>query len=85
MRTGRPRIFGKGEVTVDSVLASACLPQMFQAVEIDGEAYWDGGYVGNPALYPLINNRSSQDIVVVQINPIVRRKLPRRRATSSTA
>jgi NTE family protein len=77
VRTGRPRIFGKGDVTVDSVLASACLPQMFPAVEIDGEAYWDGGYAGNPALYPLINSRSSQDIVVVQINPIVRRKLPR--------
>jgi NTE family protein len=77
VRTGRPRIFGQGDVTVDSVLASACLPQMFPAVEIDGEAYWDGGFAGNPALYPLINNRASQDIVVVQINPIVRRTLPR--------
>lgn len=77
VRTGRPRIFCKGDVTVDSVLASACLPQMFPAVEIGGEAYWDGGFAGNPALYPLINNRASQDIVVVQINPIVRRELPR--------
>lgn len=77
VRTGRPRIFGRGDVTADSVLASACLPQMFPAVEIDGEAYWDGGFAGNPALYPLINNRASQDIVVVQINPIVRRTLPR--------
>lgn len=77
VRTGRPRVFGKGDVTVDAVLASACLPQMFPAVEIGDEAYWDGGFAGNPALYPLINNRGSQDIVVVQINPIVRRKLPR--------
>ncbi|MBP7003075.1 patatin-like phospholipase family protein [Amaricoccus sp.] len=77
VRTGRPRIFGQGDVTVDSVLASACLPQMFPAVEIGGEHYWDGGYAGNPALYPLIDNRASQDIVVVQINPIDRPKLPR--------
>ena len=60
-------------MTVEAVLASACLPQMFPAVEIGEEAYWDGGFAGNPALYPLIDNRASQDIVVVQINPIVRR------------
>lgn len=77
VRTGRPRIFGQGDVTVEAVLASACLPQMFPAVEIGDEAYWDGGFAGNPALYPLIDNRASQDIVVVQINPIVRRQLPR--------
>ncbi len=77
VRTGRPRIFGKGAVTVDSVLASACLPQMYPAVEIGGEAYWDGGFTGNPALYPLIDSRASRDLVVVQINPIVRRELPR--------
>jgi NTE family protein len=78
VRTGRPRIFGQGEVTVDSVMASACLPQMFPAVEIDGEAYWDGGFSGNPALYPLVANGAAPDIVVVQINPIVRHDLPRR-------
>jgi NTE family protein len=77
VRTGRPRIFGKGDVTVESVLASACLPQLYPAVEIGGEAYWDGGFAGNPALYPLVANRRSRDIVVVQINPIVRRELPR--------
>lgn len=77
VRTGRPRIFGQGDVTVDAVLASACLPQMFPAVEIGGELYWDGGYAGNPALYPLINSRGSRDIVVIQINPIVRRRPPR--------
>jgi len=75
VRTGRPRIFRQGEVTADAVLASACLPQMFPAVEIDGEAYWDGGFVGNPALYPLIQ-LDCPDIVVVQINPIVRDKVP---------
>lgn len=77
VRTGRPRIFGQGDVTVEAVLASACLPQMFPAVEIGGEFYWDGGFAGNPALYPLVNNRGSRDIVVIQINPIVRRRLPR--------
>ena len=53
VRTGRPRVFGPGELSADAVLASACLPQMFPAVEIDGEAYWDGGFSGNPALYPV--------------------------------
>lgn len=77
VRTGRPRIFARGDVTVDSVLASACLPQMYPAVEIGGEAYWDGGFSGNPALYPLVDARASRDIVVVQINPIVRRELPK--------
>ena len=77
VRTGRPRIFGQGEVTVDSVMASACLPQMYPAVEIDGEAYWDGGFTGNPALYPLVKSRTTPDILVVQINPIVRQKLPK--------
>ena len=75
VRTGRPRVFRQGDVTADAVLASACLPQMFPAVEIDGEAYWDGGFVGNPALYPLIQ-LDCPDIVVVQINPIVRDRIP---------
>ena len=77
VRTGRPRVFAAGEVTAEAVLASACLPQMFPAVEIDGEAYWDGGFTGNPALYPLIVRHSTPDILVVQINPFVRRDLPR--------
>ena len=55
VRTGRPRVFGRANCT-DPVLASACLPQMFPAVEIDGEAYWDGGFSGNPALYPLLTS-----------------------------
>ena len=54
VRSGKVRIFKTEEVTPDAVLASACLPFLFQAVEIDGEAYWDGGYMGNPAIYPLI-------------------------------
>lgn len=58
-------------------MASACLPQLFQAVEIDGEAYWDGGYMGNPALFPLIDETDAHDLVIVQINPLVRKKLPR--------
>jgi NTE family protein len=77
VRTGRPRVFGPGELSTEAVLASACLPQMFPAVEIDGEAYWDGGFSGNPALYPLLTSRSSPDILVVQINPIQRTELPR--------
>ena len=60
-------------------MASACLPFMFQAVEIDGEAYWDGGYMGNPAIYPLIYQCDSQDVVVVHINPICRAGRPAQR------
>ncbi|RAI01983.1 patatin [Acuticoccus sediminis] len=78
VRTGQPKIFRQGAVTADAVMASACLPQMFPAVEIDGEAYWDGGFVGNPALYPLVGDPNVPDIIVVQINPIVRQKVPKR-------
>ena len=77
VRTGRPRIFRRGEITVDAVMASACLPLMFQAVEIGGEAYWDGGFTGNPALFPLVNECSARDLVLVQINPFHRPALPR--------
>ncbi|HRO10732.1 patatin-like phospholipase family protein [Amaricoccus sp.] len=77
VRTGLPRVFDTGAITAETVLASACLPQMYKAVEIDGEAYWDGGFSANPALYPLITNTASPDILIVQINPIHRRALPR--------
>jgi NTE family protein len=77
VRTGFPKIFQRHEMTADMVMASACLPFVFQAVEIDGEAYWDGGYMGNPALYPLVNDCDSQDIVIVQINPVYRTEVPR--------
>lgn len=71
-RTGQIRVFDRQEITPEVLLASACLPFAFRAVEIDGEPYWDGGYMGNPALFPLIANCSSGDIVIVQINPLVR-------------
>lgn len=76
VRTGRATIFRQPELSVDTVMASACLPNVFPAVEIDGEAYWDGGYSGNPALYPLVDDQGCRDLVVVQINPLVRQKLP---------
>ena len=76
VRNGQPRVFSTRELTLDMVLASACVPTMFQAVEVGGEHYWDGGYMGNPPLYPLIYSTQSRDIVIVHINPIVRPKLP---------
>lgn len=77
VRTGKAHIFRREELDADKVMASACLPQMFQAVEIDGEAYWDGGYMGNPALFPLIDETDAHDLVIIQINPVVRNELPR--------
>lgn len=77
VRTGKARIFRRQELTIDHVMASACLPQIFRAVEINGEAFWDGGYMGNPALFPLIDETDAHDLVIVQINPIVREELPR--------
>jgi len=68
--TGRIRVFDHSDISVEAVLASACLPFMFQAVEVDGQHYWDGGYMGNPPLYPLIYNCASRDVLIVQINPI---------------
>ena len=70
------KVFTGREITADAVLASACLPFMFQAVEIDGEAYWDGGYMGNPAIFPLIYDASLPDVVIVHINPIGRPDVP---------
>ncbi|MEE2693100.1 MAG: patatin-like phospholipase family protein [Pseudomonadota bacterium] len=77
VRKGKVRVFQTNEITADAVLASACLPFMFQAIEIDGEPYWDGGYMGNPALFPLIYHCDSRDIVVVHINPIMREETPK--------
>jgi len=76
VRDGKIRIFRTHEVTADVVLASACLPQYFQAVEIAGEAYWDGGYTGNPALFPFFYECDSRDVVIVHVNPIVRDEVP---------
>ncbi len=72
VRTGKVRVFKTHEITADVVLASACLPFLFQAVEIEGEHYWDGGYMGNPALYPLFYYTESRDVVILHINPIER-------------
>jgi NTE family protein len=77
VRTGKARIFQRQEMTADVVMASACLPTMFRAVEIDGESYWDGGYMGNPALYPLYTETDCADIILVQINPIRRENVPK--------
>jgi NTE family protein len=77
VRTGKVKLFERGELSVDAALASACLPFMFQAVEINGEAYWDGGYMGNPALFPLIYNCDSADILIIHINPLERREIPK--------
>ena len=77
VRTGKVKVFERREICADRTLASACLPFLFQAVEIEGEAYWDGGYMGNPALFPLIYNCESDDVVIVHINPLHRDKLPR--------
>jgi len=75
--TGKVKVFKGAELTADHVLASACLPTIFQAVEIDSEPYWDGGYMGNPALFPLFYETVTDDILLVQINPITRRATPR--------
>lgn len=77
VRTGRIKIFRNKDLETDAVLASACLPMLFQAVEIDGEAYWDGGYMGNPALFPFSYECGSNDILIVQINPVFRPEVPR--------
>ncbi len=77
VQTGRVKVFRRAELTADAVMASACLPFMFQAVEIDGVPYWDGGYMGNPVLFPFFRHCSSSDVVIVQINPLFRGGTPR--------
>lgn len=77
VRTGRGRIFRNTEITPDVLLASACLPTVFQAIEIDGEAYWDGGYAGNPTITPLVRESDARDTILVQINPRERPGTPR--------
>ncbi len=76
VRTGKVKVFGNDGITADAVLASGYLPFLFQAVEIDGESYWDGGYMGNPAMFPLIYNCTSHDVVIVHINPLERPEMP---------
>ena len=74
--SGKAEVFSGKRLTADAVMASACLPMLFKAIEIEGSHYWDGGYSGNPAIHPLIYNCTSRDIMLVQINPIKRDKLP---------
>jgi NTE family protein len=76
VRNGKIKIFTGDEVTADAVMASACLPWLFRAVEIGGEAYWDGGFTGNPALFPFFDQTRSEDILLVQVNPIRREEVP---------
>jgi NTE family protein len=77
VRTGRGEVFRNSAITPDVLLASACLPTLFQAVDIDGEAYWDGGYSGNPTITPLVRECASRDTILVQINPVERPGTPR--------
>jgi NTE family protein len=77
VRTGQGRVFRNKDVTPNVLLASACLPTMFQAIEIDGESYWDGGYAGNPTITPLVRECRSRDTILVQINPVERTSTPR--------
>lgn len=83
VRSGKVRVFSAAEVTTDVILASACLPTLFRAVEIEDaktgnlEAFWDGGYTGNPALFPLFAPSLPDDIVIVNINPIYRAEIPK--------
>ena len=76
VETGKGAVFEGKDLTADHVMASACLPTVFQAVEIDGVPYWDGGYMGNPALYPLFYGTGTDDILLVQINPVERKGVP---------
>jgi NTE family protein len=76
VQTGRVRIFPRHKVTADVIAASACLPVLFQAVEIDRVPYWDGGYMGNPVLFPLFRRTETEDLVIVQINPLQRPQVP---------
>jgi NTE family protein len=77
VQKGKLKVFAGDEISVDALLASACLPFLFTAVEIKGQSYWDGGYMGNPTVHPLVHSCSARDIIVVQINPINREIVPR--------
>ncbi|HEX3937003.1 MAG TPA: patatin-like phospholipase family protein [Xanthobacteraceae bacterium] len=76
VQTGRVRIFPRDKITAEAVMASACLPTIFRAVEIDGVPYWDGGYLGNPVIFPFFGTTTTEDVLVVQINPLVRQATP---------
>jgi len=77
VHTGRGRVFRNAELTPEIVLASACLPTLFRAIEIDGQSYWDGGFAGNPTITPLVRETDSHDTLLVAVNPIERPETPR--------
>jgi NTE family protein len=77
VETGKARVFRTGEINADVVMASACLPQIFHAVIIEGVPYWDGGYGGNPPIYPFFQANDVEDVLLVQINPVLREGVPR--------
>ena len=77
VHTGRLHIFKRETITADAIMASACLPMLFRAVEIDGVPYWDGGYLGNPVIFPFFSTTETEDVVVVQINPMTRNTTPK--------
>jgi NTE family protein len=76
VQTGRLHIFPHEKISAEAVMASACLPAVFRAVEIDGVSYWDGGYLGNPVLYPFFRATDTEDVLIVQINPLMRKTIP---------
>jgi NTE family protein len=76
VQTGRVRIFSREKITAEALMASACLPLLFRAVEIDGIPYWDGGYLANPVIFPFFGTTTTEDVVVVQINPLMRQATP---------
>ncbi len=77
VETGRLRVFSREEIDIDVTMASACLPYMYKAVEINGSPYWDGGFIGNPPLTPFFNSSCTDDIIIVQINPTLREGTPK--------
>jgi len=77
VQTGQLHVFTRENISAEAVMASACLPSVFRAVEIDGVPYWDGGYLGNPVIVPFLRSTETEDVLIVQINPLVRRKVPR--------
>lgn len=77
VRTGKIKVFNEDNVTAKSIMASCCLPHLYQAVEIDGEAYWDGGYMGNPPLYPLFYETDCQDVLLIEVNPVESDEIPK--------
>ena len=76
VRSGKAVVFRNRDIDIDVLLASACLPYLFQAVRIGGEYYWDGGYMGNPAIWPLAYESETRDLIIVQINPLYRKEIP---------